>query len=75
MINLLLLTNLFDPTEVIVRISEDLQVEKRRKKRPLQMSSILSYCIWGDAPDPGFFRFGFPGAIAAATESIPHFLL
>lgn len=42
MINLLLLTNLFDPTEVIVRISEDLQVEKRRKKRPLQMSSILS---------------------------------
>ena len=42
MINLLLLTNLIDPSVVIVRISEDLHVEKRRKKRPLQMTSILS---------------------------------
>ena len=39
---LLLLSNVANPTTVIAGIIPRLQVEKRRKKRPLQMTCILS---------------------------------
>ena len=42
MVFLLLMTNLFDPRAVISQICPGLQVEKRKKKRPLQMSRIIS---------------------------------
>ena len=41
-VKLLLLSNVANPTTVIAGIIPRLQVEKRRKKRPLQMTCILS---------------------------------
>ena len=42
MVMLLLLSNAADPTASIGSMIPELQVEKRKKKRPLQMANILS---------------------------------
>ena len=42
MVKLILLSNIADPTAVISNLISGLQVEKRKKKRPLQMTGILS---------------------------------
>ena len=42
MVLLLLKTNIIDPREIVAQLRDELQVEKRRKPRPLQMASVLS---------------------------------